>query len=362
MSAALPPRLLELLAKAPDRQLAQRLQAVHTAAAVAITALGELDLIQYEGGESSGSADLSLWEQLAPTVASTISAVNGLLAEIDQRFPPAESLKGPGRLLHVASSELRQSVAQLGMSLRDPSIMGERWGLLNTVQAFRSKVRGRIGTLVFETVSPLGECRRSEVDPGWLEEVTQALAVRSGTTELRMRMTARLTQICQAPREDVPWHLEQLMKELDAFGRAKGWLALRAPDKQTVLEFKALLESLPRATITQKELADVLEPFVDFTAGLKSINQRGVLLEHDREILAMCGVAIEQVMSFEAAGQLDDALKTLIGALRQAKNLYGRDDAFDVFLRQRLAKKLELADLTPCMQQFLTCLGALAAI
>lgn len=360
--AALPSRLVELLGRFHDPRVSEQLQAVHEAAATAIAALGELDLIQYEAQGESASADLSLWEELAPTVASTIAAVNGLVAEIEVRYPPGAGPQNLSQLLHAGVVELRQAVNGLGMAMRDPSIMGERWGLLNTVQAFRSRVRGRVGALVYDTAGLLGECRRSEVDPGWVEEVAQALAVRQGATELRARMKNRLQQVKEAPAEDVPWHVQQLKKELDAFGRSKGWLALRAPDKQAVLDFKASAERLNKPGVTQRDLELALTPFVGLTESLMAINQRSVLVEHDRELIAMCGVALEQVMGFEAAQQLDEALKTLVAALRQAKALYGRDEAFDAFLRQRLSKPLTLDDLSPTVMQLLGALGGLATL
>ena len=71
MERLLPPKLGALLALEPDVRFADRLRHVAEAAARAIGKLGELDLVKYEDSPIEASADLSLWEELAPVVGST---------------------------------------------------------------------------------------------------------------------------------------------------------------------------------------------------------------------------------------------------------------------------------------------------
>src|SRR3954465_2414159 len=63
------------------------LRSVYDAAATAIEALGELELIRYDDAPTDASAALSLWEEMAPLLGATIAAVNSLLAEMEVSFP-----------------------------------------------------------------------------------------------------------------------------------------------------------------------------------------------------------------------------------------------------------------------------------
>ncbi|MFY1825946.1 hypothetical protein ACN47A_08545, partial [Myxococcus fulvus] len=67
---ALPSRLEALLESLTDRHLADRLDRVHRAAAVAIDRLGHLSIAKYEPTtvEPEGGADLALWETMAPAI------------------------------------------------------------------------------------------------------------------------------------------------------------------------------------------------------------------------------------------------------------------------------------------------------
>ena len=92
------------------------LRHIYEATATAIEALGELDLIRYDDGPATESADLSLWEEMAPLLGATIAAVNALLADMDARFPsshnPTDALHlRVHKLIQVASSELRTTAS-----------------------------------------------------------------------------------------------------------------------------------------------------------------------------------------------------------------------------------------------------------
>ncbi len=245
----LPPRLGAILALETDVEFGDQLRRVHEAAARAISKLGELDLIKYEDSPIDGSADLSLWEEVAPIVASTIADVNALLAELTAQFPSGAFLAHERRVkvdgyMQLAARELREAVAALGMRIRDPSVVGDRWNLIAELQMFRFQFRDRIGALVFETASALAECRRREVDPGYDDLLASTLIVRSTTADLRRLMHSRIQKVSEAAAEDVEWNAQQLEKELNAFGRTAAWRAIRAQDKKVVLEFRQQLKEV----------------------------------------------------------------------------------------------------------------------
>lgn len=363
MERLLPPRLGAILALETDVEFGDQLRRVHEAASRAIGKLGELDLIKYEDSPIDGSADLSLWEEVAPIVGNTIADVNTLLVELNARFPSGQFLADErrlkvDRLLHTAAQELRAAVSALGMRIRDPSVVGDRWNLIAELQTFRFQFRDRIGAMVFQTASALSECRRREVDPGYDELLASMLIVRSTTADLRRLMHSRISKVSEAAAEDVEWNAQQLEKELNAFGRTAAWRALRAQDKKIVLEFRQRLKEVVTPTMSKVDLLQIVEPFVEFVDQFATVNEREMLTHHDQEIQASIGVVLEQAMN---ASSDAEALLSFQEALGQAQSLYGRSSDFDVFLR-KLRKTPATDDVVRSeIEQFLISLANLSS-
>ncbi|MBE2249465.1 MAG: hypothetical protein IAE78_07925 [Myxococcus sp.] len=363
MERLLPPRLGALLALEADQSFAGRLSKVLEAGARAIDKLGDLELIKYEDAPIEDSADLSLWEELAPVVGSTIADVNALLSELATQFPEAELEVEPKHVaiesvLKLGSAELRSEVSAFGMRVRDPSVVGDRWNLISELQSFRYRFRDRIGALVFEVAQQLGDCRRREVDPGYDEELAATLVVRSTTADLRRLMRTRIHKVSEAAPEDVEWNANQIEKELNAFGRTAAWRALRAQDKKVILEFRTRLKAINSPTLGKLELLSVLEPFVEFCDGFEDINQRELLVQHDQEVLATMGVTLERASNASDDGDCHQAFVEAVGL---AQTMYGRNGEFDGYLR-----KLRKAAPTPAtvraeVEQFLVIMANLSA-
>ena len=340
------------------------LRAIYDAATTAIEALGELELIRYDDAPTDASADLSLWEEMAPVLGATIAAVNALLTEMGVQFPvsliPQDLTHA--RIHHVVqatAAELRTEVSNFGMRVRDPAIVGDRWNLVGELQSFRYSTRNRIGGMVFETASVLGDCRRPEVDPGYGEELAHALAIRAATTELRRTLKARLKSIASAENEDVEWNAQQLVRELKEFGTAKAWAFLRSQDKRQILEFRQIIEGVARKDLKKKELALTLNPFVEFVVAFKAINQRELLMQHDREVVASCGVAVERVMNLINEGRADESVMHLKKILVYSRSIYGRNSEFDTWLRAMGEGQFTPADVSAACEQFLGLLSGL---
>lgn len=306
------------------------------AAARAIDKLGDLELIKYEDAPIDASADLSLWEVLAPVVGSTIADVNALLSELATHFPEGEleveaRQQAVDEVLQKGSQSLRGEVTAFGMRVRDPAVVGDRWNLISELQSFRYRFRDQIGALVFEVAQQLGDCRRREVDPGYDEELAATLVVRSTTADLRRLMRARIHKVSEAEAEDVEWNAKQIEKELNAFGRTAAWRALRAQDKKVILEFRTRLTELTVPDLGKLDLLSALEPFVEFCDGFEAINQRDLLIHHDQEVLATMGVALERASNSSSDTESHEAF---VEALGLAQTMYGRDGDFDLYLRK----------------------------
>jgi hypothetical protein len=334
----LPPRLGALLAIEPDTALAERLRHVHEAAARAIERLGDLDLIKYEDVPIDGSADLSLWEEVAPHLSATLTEVNALVNEIRTHFPFGELYTDRKQAyvdeaIQAGAGRLQGQVAELGQRVRDPTVVADRWALIAELQVFRSGFRETVGSMVFDSASVLEEVKRQEVEPGYEEALRVALSVRSTSTDLRRLMRVRLQKVAECEAEDVEWNAQQLEKELDSFGRTTAWKAIRAQDKKQILEFRGRLKEINRPGVKKNELAALIEPFVEFVDGFEAVNQREILLVHDREVSAQIGVQLETVSTI-ASTDADAAINAFSEALGAAVTLYGRSPELDSFIRK----------------------------
>lgn len=358
----LPPRLGAILAIEPDVAFAERLRRVLESAARAISKLGELELVKYEENlPIEDTADLSLWEELAPVVAETLANVSALVDEIDAHFPEDEisiddRQEAVMDIIRAASGELRTEIARFGQRVRDPSVVGDRWNLVIELQSFRFQFRNRIGSMVFEVASQLAECKRRDVEPGFDEALAATLVIRSTTADLQRLMRARIQKVGEAAPEDVEWNIQQIEKELNAFGRTAAWRALRAQDKRVVTEFRHRLRKLLAPGLTKLDLLTLLEPFVDFVDSFRDLNHREILVEHDQEVQAAVGVVLEGAMN---AKRHEDKLAAFNDAIGAGQSLYGRSPEFDAFLR-KLRKTPPTAESLPAeVEQFLGLLASL---
>ncbi|MBM4782319.1 MAG: hypothetical protein GQE15_31975 [Archangiaceae bacterium] len=360
----LPPRLGALLALESDQSFAGRLGRVLEAAARAIDKLGDLELIKYEDAPIDASADLSLWEELAPVVGSTIADVNALLAELASQFPEGE-LEVDERHARVdealqrGATELRTEVTAFGMRVRDPSVVGDRWNLISELQSFRYRFRDRIGAMVFDGAQQLADCRRREVDPGYDEELAATLVVRSTTADLRRLMRSRIHKVSEAGPEDVEWNARQIEKELNAFGRTAAWRALRAHDKKAILEFRTRLKEISQPDLNKLDLLSLLEPFVEFCDNFDAINRRELLIQHDQEVLATMGVTLERAVN---AGTDADAFQAFTEAVGVAQAMYGKNGDFDGYLRKLRKTPVTVETVRAEVEQFLVIMANLSAV
>mgnify|MGYP007112207067 CR=1 FL=1 len=359
---SLPGKLEALLILQEDQPFASRCRMVFEVASRAIAAMGELDLVQYEEPEVEGSADLSMWEKVAPIIASTIAEVNTFAAQVEASFPPGQLLLDAGQLqiesqFHGAAVAARADVMSFGQRVRDPSVVGERWNLITELQIFRFHFRDALGKLVWEVAQVMGECKRREVEPGYEEALNATLVVRTMTTDLRRLMRARIQRVGDAAGGDLLPQAQQMEKELNAFGRTAAWRALRAQDKKGILEFRGRLRQLMAAGAPSKlELLALLEPFVEFVDEFANISRRELLVQHDQEVLAAVGVVLERAINTSTPEEKEAAFRQ---ALDLGQTLYGRSAGFDTFLRAQRKLALDPGSLSEQLEQFLVQIAGL---
>ena len=321
-----------------------------------IAAMGELDLVQYEEPDVDGSADLSMWEKVAPIIGSTIAEVNTFCAQVEASFP-VDAVLTERRQLQVdelfnrSARDCRTEVMNFGMNMRDPSVVGDRWNLITQLQIFRFRFRDSIGKLVWDVASVFGECKRREVEPGYEAALKATLVVRTMTADLRRLMRVRIQKVGDAPITEMLTQTQQMEKELNAFGRTAAWRALRAQDKKGILEFRFKLRQLIAiGQPTKIEILEALEPFVEFVDGFAMISRREILVQHDQEVLASVGVVLERAMNTTGFEAQLEAFKL---ALDEAQTIYGRSSEFDLFLRNQRKGLPTTETIASSLEQFL---------
>ena len=366
------PRLEQVLQTIPDRGFAERLRKVYVAATHAVRQLADMDLVKYENTGTERAPDLSLWEEMAPVIRDTVVDVNAMLSVLREQFAaprrggladvirqaleetgaadsnsPAQTrrMEDAQRAVQSVGEQLSQQVTALGERMRSPAVVSDRWNLLADIQRFRSRFRETLGDLVYLSISPFAYVHRAEVAPGLREEVEGAVVVRAAVADVIRLIAARLKAVEEAQPEDVQWHAQHIERDLDAFGRTNAYKVLRAQDKRVVVEFRREIGRIAaRENAAKVELTMALRPFSAFVQSLRTVvNQRELLIAHDREVWASCGVRLERAEEL-AAKDPAGAAAAFEEAAKAAMALYGRDPSLDAFLRK--ARKGQVSGLT----------------
>ncbi|RKH39261.1 hypothetical protein [Corallococcus sicarius] len=353
---ALPPRLDALLESLMDRGFAERLRKVYQAAAVAIDRLGHLNVVKYEPttAEPDDAADLSLWETMAPAIGDTLVDVNRLVVAIRDAFPPparpASSSDGgwapppsssderraqeAEAVLHASAERLSKRVQELGVQMRRPEVVSDRWTLMSELAASRADFRNRVGDLVYLTAAAFADVRHEDVVPGYSHQVGARVALRGAAADLRRSLQGRLERAAKATDAQRPALARQAEESLAAFVSLSSSLALRTPTKREIVATRGRLrEAGTKAELGPDVLPGLVEPFLALLEEAMDELTRTWLTVHDRAVWAASGVRLEQVDMHLELGS-PGAARVLEEAVEAAGALSGRSVPFDVFLRK----------------------------
>ena len=368
----LPQPLIKLLDAVIDRELAGRLGEVMAAAGRCIERLAAINLVALEPKVSDeGSADLALWEKMAPAVGETVVAVNALCAVIDASFPPARSRSSlfgedgsDQRAEYEATAVFRaigpliqKEVADVGALMRRPELLSSPWSLLGELQRLRADIRARVSDGVYLSAAALGAVSRDEVVPGFAQEVMRALSFRG--TEAALRRTAR-------QRLDSATAGAKLAKSLDedfeVFASMPAWRHVRIETKRAMLELRARLGSLAADEgATAAMVNDAVSPMLGVLASTSFELSRRLLIGHDRKARNLALRRAEQAELHLALGT-GAAGWALEAAFDAAAPLRGCNDFVDELLRDASKSVVgELPDdqLMPLAAEFATALSRL---
>jgi hypothetical protein len=373
---ALPPRLDALLEALMDRDFAARLRKVYQAAAVAIDRLGHLSIVKYEPttAEPDDAADLSLWETMAPAIGETLVDVNRLVVAIRDAFPPpARPATSDGgwapppassderlsqeaeAVLHASAERLSKRVQELGVQMRRPEVVSDRWTLMSELAASRADFRNRIGDLVYLTAASFADVRREEVVPGYANQVGARVALRGAAADLRRSLTGRLERAAKATDAQRPSLARQAEESLAAFVSLPSSLALKTPTKREIVAARGRLRDAgAQASLPPEALPGIVDPLLALMDEAMEELTRHWLTVHDRAVWAASGVRLEQVdmhLELNSPG----AARILEEAVAAAGALTGRSAPFDAFLRkgrQEAAEGLDEAGARDLLARF----------
>lgn len=364
----LPVAVRQILDALPDPGFAERLRLVHMAATRAVMRLRDFELTRLEELAATGAgSDLALWEEVAPTVGASIQDVNGLIGVISEQFPSeaepeeeddfefsfggseestpsapivpttfAERAASAEKSIQGLAEALRFEVGRFGKRVRNPAIVADRWNLLVDLQEFRGKCRAAIGELIFSSCNVFEAIPRATVVPQYLADVADSLLVRQAWVTLTRAVGPLNARLQLAGIEQQRALLVAVGRELAHFQSTEGYACMRAGDKRFVIRFAQDLESTLADRKWGKDAQTVVEGFAKFLDSLAVLNRREVLLNHDREAFAECGILLEQASLHLGVGDPGAARRALEKAFEVAMRLYGRDRFLDDHLVLRM--------------------------
>jgi hypothetical protein len=240
------------------------------------------------------------WAALSAEMTSFSYALSTQLEEFDQRFADA----------------LEQQ--RFPQALRELDDVGN--ALIDGVFALMST----ICKTYLETFD------RNQMLPGHRDALGKALLVRHEVASMRRVVKAanERVQDTGVPNEERQAGIETVVKELAAFMESDGWVVMRPADR---LELKNFLEGISSTPFRQAALCcEGLDKYLD---SLLSVNQREVLISHDRELMRDIAATLEGV------GPLVDitphgAVEMVREAFFKAEALYGYQDRLDALLAE----------------------------
>ena len=370
--AELPEQLIALLDGIVDRELAARLTEVMKASARCIDRLGAINLVALEPREfGEGSADLALWEKMAPAVGETVVAVNELGAVIDASFPPSQSRTSlfgedgsdqraeyeAAAVFRTIGPLIRREVSEVGSLVRRPDLLGSAWALLAELQRLRAEIRARVSDGVYLSAAALAPVSRESVVPGFAQEVKRALSFRG--TEAALRRTARQRLDGDPPGAQLAKMLDE---DFDVFTAMPAWRHVKIETKRSMLELRQRLKVLAADERTSAAAVhEAVDPMLRVLAATSFEFSRTLLVAHDRH-------ARNQALQRAEQAELHLALGTGAGgwaleaAFDAATPLRGCNELLDELMRkasQSVIGELNEAELTPLAGEFAVALTRL---
>lgn len=370
--AELPAVLVSLLGAIIDRELAARLSEVMAAAGRCIERLAGINLVALEPKDSGeGSADLALWEKMAPAVGEMVVAVNELCAVIQASFPPSRSRASlfgedgsdqradyeAAAVFRTIGPLIQKEVTEVGALMRRPELISNPWSLLSELQRMRADIRARVSDGVYLSAAALGAVSREEVVPGFGQEVLRALSFRGTASALRRTARQRLENGTVGAKL-----ARTLEEDFEALTTMPAWRHVKIETKRSMLELRARLRSLAaQAETSVAVVRDAAEPMLEELEATSFELSRSLLIAHDREARHLALRRAEQAELHLTLGT-GAAGWALEAAFAAATPLRGCNEQVDQLMRdasKRVVGELPESELMPMAAELAAALSRL---
>ncbi|MEZ4270869.1 MAG: hypothetical protein R3C68_05390 [Myxococcota bacterium] len=391
-SVTLPDALQRVIDHIPAQAQPESFRKVFTTATIALNALGAINLGRYEHEEFDIS-DGSLWETLAPTMRDTLNTVNQLLELIRNEFPlvvrdnelqvetafddmfertePSASTtttRYPWRemsettnpqmkfievtkVLRGISGGLAKEITAFGEGIRKPSIVADRWYLLDHVAEFRGKFRTGICEMIFHAAHAFADVDKEDVVPAFRDDLGNSALLRRMLTIMRRRCRIFHTRMASSQDRSVQrrWALS-IIQEMEVFVRSPAYPHFRASDKRSFIAQRAeLTDILAKDDFSSTQLIRSADGLARFLDSLTTINHRELLLLHDQEAMSHSEMLLAAANTALMGDDVKRGRDHLYEAFRRCEAIFGYDEVFDNIIRVLSKVDLALMDVDDCL-------------
>ncbi len=223
-----------------------------------------------------------------------------------------------------------------GFRKRLPALMklDDGWELIGDLQDHVGHVKAAVNAILTGVYSSLPSALEDGSASEHSFELTASLELRVRVFELRDQILRIEEQMSKVPPHQWEKFLRLALQLIDSFMFGPGFAWMRAGDKRTfITQHRALAEILelysPLRGVPAKNIVSNLARYLE---ALEVINQRELLVEHDREKLEV----VVDNLEVARAGDSAQRRPALAGALAALAELEGRDRELDGLIAQTL--------------------------
>ena len=384
----LPIALQKVVDAIGSEESARRFRRLFEVGTSAMNALTDLDLTLYE--EEDFELEEPLWEILAPTMRDTVNTVNELLDTIRVEFPlqanegelkvdtafddmfaeeaPHDkdgfefpwSEDGPDtldskvravtQLVQAISGRLAHEVTSFGEGIRQPSVVSDRWYLLDHIAASRGKFRAGIAEIIFQVARVFAQVGKDEVVPSYIDDIESSRLLRQHLTMLRQHCRVHHLRLqISTQGEQIRAAADKLLQTLQEFSKCPAYPYFRAADKRSFIAVRSELRSLlEQDDLDARRAARAAEGLARFLDSLATINRRELLIVSDQTTMSHAEMCLADATTQLLSDDVSVGKSSLQGGIEHCRHLFGRSEGLDDVLRL-LAKLdfevLEVADM-----------------
>jgi hypothetical protein len=294
--------------------------------AAALAEDSDMDM-EWDFGEMTGSPNSSEGDNVNIDDDAIDDALDVLAPEKTQSNPEKwrHLKKELGSVAYGLHAQLADFEARFDNALRSNNYGAAMRELDDTRNSLTDGIFALLATMC---EAYLGEVDRAQLIPGHRNTLQKALLVRRGIADLRRSVNPRnfVIQDKDSSTEDKQYHLERLVEILSHFINGEVFGAMRPADRFTLLKFRDDLSGQPVKAVRLD--CEGLDKYLD---SLAIVNQRDVLIQHDREVMKDISELLEAAKPLLAISP-KGAVDLVKQAFKMAKALFGRREPLDALL------------------------------